>query len=95
MVRIPDQREGGYVGGELRGVNSKLSALKQGDSITMNVQLTALFNVSENTSKLDLDSADERSFISDLLEADIKDRIDNLCKKGPEKSSNPIFSGSV
>jgi spore germination protein KC len=47
--------------------------------------------VSENTSKLDLNSPSDRSYLNELLAADIKGRIEHLCKKVQKELQSDIF----
>ena len=90
-VDIPGNLGGGYVSGELANVRSQVLPAAHQGSIKMDIDFSALLNVTENTSKLDLNTPANRTMLSNLFANEVKERMEMLCMKVQQKFHSDIF----
>jgi len=90
-VDIPGNLGGGYVSGELANVRSQVLPAAHQGSIKMDIDFSALLNVTENTSKLDLNIPANRTMLSNLFANEVKERMEMLCMKVQQKFHSDIF----
>jgi len=90
-VDIPGNLGGGYVSGELANVRSQVLPAAHQGSIKMDIDFSALLNVTENTSKLDLNIPANRTMLSNLFANEVKERMEMLCMKVQKKFHSDIF----
>lgn len=90
-VSIPEKLGGGYVSGDIVNVHSKISPIERKGTIKMDIHISASLNVSENTSKLDLNTPDNKIMLNNLFAQEVKERVKMLCSKVQKKFGSDIF----
>ncbi|WP_082595453.1 Ger(x)C family spore germination protein [Paenibacillus sp. Soil750] len=90
-LEIPKKLGGGYVSGEMTNVHSKVVPIQQNGTITVDIEISSLLNVYENTSKLDLNSLKDRSILSNLFAKEVMGDIEMLCTKVQKELRSDIF----
>jgi spore germination protein KC len=90
-VSIPPELGGGKMSGKFNHVRSKVSSVPRKDHTKINISLSATLDISEDTSKIDLQSPDERNKLNALFAQEVKRRVEGLCRKVQKEFRSDIF----
>ncbi|MGO4269520.1 Ger(x)C family spore germination protein [Paenibacillus sp. TAF58] len=90
-LEIPKKWGGGYASGEMTNVHSKVVPIAQNGTITVDIEISSLLNVFENTSTFDLNSSNDREILSSLFAKEVKGNIEMLCTKVQKNLRSDIF----
>ncbi|WP_171693559.1 Ger(x)C family spore germination protein [Paenibacillus germinis] len=90
-LEIPKKWGGGYASAEMTNVHSKVVPIAQNGTVTVDIEISSLLNVYENTSRLDLNSSDDRAVLNSLFAKEVKGNIEMLCTKVQKELRSDIF----
>jgi len=90
-INIPEQKGGGKISASVNKAHNKINPRLINNSVSIQIKQTADVSIFENSSKLDLGNLDDMSYIKELMNKEVNDKMMAIIHKAQQQLKRDIF----